>query len=173
MHYWQRYLCFTMTCVTTYLCLDTFLLLIFLNITLFIYGLFYGSSVHHGYSKPWCLSKHLGFLPYLWIWCCHGCGVWKKTHGVTCVTPYLQPFPFYWSTFPHTDGIQLSAFCLHLHAPLILFILFFHVTEWEVDCNIIFWSGTIILILFLTEPFFIKRSYLILWSYPFLIIVLA
>ena len=34
MHYWQRYLCFTMTCVTPYLCLDTFLLLIFPNITL-------------------------------------------------------------------------------------------------------------------------------------------
>ena len=78
MHYWQRYLCFTMTCVTPYSCLDTFLLLIFPNITLFLYSLFYGSSVHHGYSKPWCLSKHLGFLPYLWIWCCHGCSVWKK-----------------------------------------------------------------------------------------------
>ena len=34
MHYWQRYLCFTMTCVKPYLCLDTFLLLIFPNITL-------------------------------------------------------------------------------------------------------------------------------------------
>ena len=50
---------------------------IFPNITqaLFIYGLFYDSSVHHSYSKPWCLSKHLGFLLYLWIWCCHRCGV--------------------------------------------------------------------------------------------------
>ena len=76
-----------MTCVTPYLCLDTFLLLIFPNITLFIYSLFYGSSVHHGYSKPWCLSKHLGFLPYLWIWCCHGCGVWKKP----VVWPMLHP----------------------------------------------------------------------------------
>ena len=93
MHYWQRYLCFTMTCVTPYLCLDTFLLLIFPNITLFIYSLFYGSSVHHGYSKLWCLSKHLGFLLYPWIWCCHGCGVWKKTCGVTRVTPYSQPPP--------------------------------------------------------------------------------
>ena len=95
MHYWQRYLCFTMTCVTTYLCLDTFLLLIFPNITLFIYGLFYGSSVHHGYSKPWCLSKHLGLLPYPWIWCCHRCGVWKKTRSVTHVTPYSSQWVVY------------------------------------------------------------------------------
>ena len=45
------------------------------NITLFVHGLLYGSLVHHGFSTPWCLSKHLGFLPYPWMWCCHGCSV--------------------------------------------------------------------------------------------------
>ena len=33
------------------------------NITHFAHGLLYGSSVHHGFSTLWCLSKHLGFIP--------------------------------------------------------------------------------------------------------------
>ena len=75
--------------VTSFMFRYIFTTYIMPNITHFVHGLLYSSSVHHSFSTLWCLSKHLGFIPYLWIWYCHGCGVWKKTCGVTCVTPYV------------------------------------------------------------------------------------
>ena len=48
--------------VTSFMFRYIFTTYIMPNITFFVHGLLYGSSVHHGFSTPWCLSKHLGFF---------------------------------------------------------------------------------------------------------------